>query len=286
MKISIVTPSFNQVSYIKETISSIVNQGYSDLEYLIVDGGSSDGSADVISNFKDKLAYWCSEPDAGQSNAIMKGFSKCTGELFAWVNSDDVLFPNCLRLVAEYYLKNDKPDIITANIAYIDARSEIKRFIRVPQPSQYFFERGVWNSTQPCVFYRRDLFRELGGLNTNYHLSMDVDLWARCMKAGARCIHIPVYLGGFRWHHSAKTVISMRSRHKKENLETAKILNANLNDSSLVSREMWRFVMKVYRTINLHYLMAYVDYKQIYPSCHWHEYVKSQHFLNQLVALK
>ena len=104
-RITIVTPSFNQGGFLSETIESILNQDYPNLEYIVIDGGSTDESLDIIKRYEDQLSYWCSEKDRGQSDAIMKGFNRATGELFAWVNSDDVLLSSCLSVIADCYLR-------------------------------------------------------------------------------------------------------------------------------------------------------------------------------------
>ena len=175
-RITIVTPFFNQARYLEETIKSIIKQNYPNMEYIVIDGGSTDGSVDIIRQYEDQLSYWCSERDRGQSDAIMKGVTMSTGDLFAWVNSDDVFFPGCLKSVAECYLKKGKPDLIHTNIAYIDLESRITRFIRVPRQSRFFFFKGAWHGTAPAIFFKTSLFREGGGLNKKYNLSMDLDI--------------------------------------------------------------------------------------------------------------
>jgi len=260
--ITIVTPSYNQARFIKETIESILKQNYPSLEYIVIDGGSTDGSKEIIRNYENQLAFWCSEKDEGQSDAIMKGFNRCSGELIAWVNSDDVLFPGCLNAAAKCFLENGYPDIITANIAYIDAKSNITRFIRVPRQSRFFFFRGVWHGTAPCVFFKRSLFVKVGGVQKKYKLSMDLDLWVRMMKAGARVVHITSYLGGYRWHKSSKTVRSITNRSTQENHETTEILNEHLHGSTPLTRAFWRITYKIYQTINFNYIIAYNDLKK------------------------
>ncbi len=275
------TPSFNQVGFIEETITSILHQNYAGLEYVIADGGSTDGSIDIIEKNASKLKWWCSEPDDGQSDAIMKGFNQCTGDLFAWVNSDDVLFPHCFDMVARYYVKKNKPDIITANIAYIDANSTITRFIRVPRQSRLLFYRGVWWGTAPCVFFKRSLFEKVGGLQHKYHLSMDVDIWVRMMAEGARVVHIPSYMGGFRIHPSAKTTINLQVRRTKENYETTEIFNEHLVGSTQRSRALWRLMAKGYRAMSLNYLLMCLDYKKLPPGIRWDDYVELDAYKKQ-----
>ena len=277
-KITIVTPSYNQDKFVRETIESILNQNYPNLEYFVVDGGSTDNSVDIIREYKDHIDWWVSEKDQGQTDAIMKGFNRATGELFAWVNSDDVLFPGCLKAVADCYLKNSKPDIIHTNVAYIDSGSRITSFVRVPRQSRFFFFRGVWHGAAPTIFYKTSLFRDIGGLNRKYYLSMDVDIWVRMMKTGAKVAHIPRYLGGFRWHDSAKTVQSLRRRNTQENLETTEILDANLSRSNQARRAFWRKVYNLYQVMNLNYLRAYKDLKSLEKLQRWQEAINDHFF--------
>ena len=119
-KITIVTPSYNQGQFLRETIESVINQDYPSLEYFVIDGGSTDNSVDIIREYEDRINWWESEKDGGQSEAINKGFSKASGEILGWVNSDDVLLPGCLRVVSDYYLRNNKPDLIHSNLALIN----------------------------------------------------------------------------------------------------------------------------------------------------------------------
>ncbi len=282
-KISIVTPSLNQAKYLNKTINTILEQNYRNLEYIIIDGGSTDGSVNTIRNYNSRLSYWCSEPDEGQSAAIMKGFSNCNGELFAWVNSDDILLPNCLNIVARCYEKESKPDIITANILYIDQDDIITRFVRVPKQTRTSFYKGVWYSSQPCIFYKASLFREVGGLNNIYRLSMDVDLWMRLMKDGARVVHLPLYLGAYRWHESAKTVQSLRGRRTCENAETSRIYDTENDMDRPLIRTVWRFASKLYRTVNPnYYAREMVEFAMIQKPLRWMEYALSDSFIRQL----
>jgi glycosyltransferase involved in cell wall biosynthesis len=255
-RITIITPSFNQAQYLPETIESILNQNYPNLEYTIIDGGSTDGSIDVIKRYERHLAYWVSEKDSGQSEAINKGFKKATGELFAWVNSDDVLFPGCLRQIAEYYVKSSKPDIITGNVIYIDGEGKIRRFVRVPPQGRFFFYRGIWHVGSPVVFFRSALFREVGGLNLQYHLCMDLDLWVRMMNANARVAHIKEYMIGFRWHGLSKSTAASKKGAICSHPEAVEIFGNYVPNFDPRKLALWRFIYKLYQMVNLNYVRA------------------------------
>jgi glycosyltransferase involved in cell wall biosynthesis len=273
-RITIVTPSYNQAEYLPETIESVLNQSYPDLEYIIIDGGSVDSTAEIIRQHERNLAYWVSEKDRGQSHAINKGFQRCSGELFAWVNSDDVLFPGCLTAIAECYLRANKPDIIHANVAYIDSRSRITRFVRIPAQKRFFFFRGIWYAQAPVVFFKSSLFRAVGGVNERYYQAMDFDLWMRVMKTGARVVHIPHYLGGFRWHEQSKSFRSyMVPGRKEEGAEDSEILATHLEHSTPLARSFWRYVYKTYRMLTLNYLRASLDLRHARHATHWSQVV-------------
>lgn len=258
-RITIVTPSFNQAKYLPETIESVIKQDYPNLEYIIIDGGSTDGSVDVIKRYERHLAYWVSEKDSGQSEAINKGFKKATGELFTWVNSDDVLLPGSLQTVAEYYGKCNQPDIITGNVVYIDDKGRITRFLRLPRQSRFFFFRGVWHASAPAIFFKSSLFQSVGGVHVHYHLCMDFDLWMRMMNKGARIVHTPRFLGGYRWHHEAKTAQYLAARTSKIPPERERICRENLREYSERKVLFWRKIYKLYQLLNLNYLREYLD---------------------------
>ena len=124
-KISIVTPSLNQAKFLEKTIQSVLAQNYSDLEYIIIDGGSTDGSVEIIKKYQDKIAYWVSEKDRGQSHGINKGFALATGDIFAWLNSDDTYMPGALHTVAEYFSKDSDLDFLYGDVNLINEKSII-----------------------------------------------------------------------------------------------------------------------------------------------------------------
>lgn len=271
-RITIVTPSYNQGEFLEETIKSILDQNYPNLEYFVIDGGSSDHSVAVIQKYAENLDWWVSEPDNGQTSAINKGFAKSTGELLAWVNSDDILLPGCLYQVARYYEERGKPDLIHANGVYIDQDSKVTRAVRVPRQTELFMYRGVWFALAPAVFFRADLMRQVGYLDEQYHLSMDVDIWMKMIKSGGRIMHIPQYLGAFRWHDTSKTTVAIRARRNRmqENPETKRIFDAALPLIPQRRRQFWRRLWKVYQLLNFNYILAFHD-TQVMKNKHWQQ---------------
>jgi len=271
-KISIVTPSYNQDQFLRETIESVLNQHYSNLEYFIVDGGSTDNSVDIIKDYEDRIDWWVSEKDEGQSDAINKGFKRASGDLLCWVNSDDVLFPSCLKEIADCYLKQGKPDIIHANCVFVDNKGILKRLLRMPERTVFFLNRGVWSASAPAIFFSASIMRKVGYLNTRYHLSMDLDLWLRVARAGGIAYHIPKYLGAFRWHGDSQTSIAGQAKKQKndENPETKIILNDALSRSTRKRQKEWRIIWKLYQILNLNYIHSYLETIGV-KGKHWSE---------------
>jgi glycosyltransferase involved in cell wall biosynthesis len=202
--ISVVTPSFNQGAFLEATLQSVLSQGYPALEYIVVDGGSTDGSVDVIQRYADQLDWWVSEADHGQSEAINKGFRQATGELIGWVNSDDLLMPGTLLKVAEAFEKNPDAVLVYGDVDSIDADGQIFNTVR-------YGEWGLLDLMrfsilgQPAVFMRRKLLRALGYLDESFHFLMDHQLWLKMAQEGV-LMYLPTVLAKARYHADAKNV--------------------------------------------------------------------------------
>ena len=180
-KISIITPSYNQAKFIEQTIRSVLLQSYPNLEYIIIDGGSSDGSVEIIRKYEPWLAYWVSEPDRGQSHAINKGFERATGEVFCWLNSDDYYLPNALLTVGGMLAEGMGNYALTGHCLkiYQDGRKAVKLEGRYENRRRLLqFWKG-YQMHQPAIFWRREVFEKVGWLDEELHLIMDFDYWAR-----------------------------------------------------------------------------------------------------------
>jgi len=217
--ISVVTVSYNQASFIEETLRSVIAQGYPNLEYIVVDGGSTDGSAEIIKRYASHLSWWISERDGGQSEALNKGFRRARGEILTWLNSDDRLAPGCLFQVATTYL-NHRPDLIVGRCARImdpDLRPNHLHGCKLPlgEVTRLPLARlldldGAWLQGhffhQPEVFFTRDIFDRAGShVREDLYYSMDYDLWVRMAKAQATVLTIPEVIAIFRQHGAQKT---------------------------------------------------------------------------------
>jgi len=261
-RITIVTPSYNQARYLEKTIKSILDQDYPSLEYIIIDGASTDKSVEIIKKYEEYLTYWISKKDKGQSDAINKGFNRATGDLLCWVNADDVLFPGSLKKVAGVLQDNPRIEIVTGNTLYIDKDDIIIKSIRVPQMRWYLMRMGLFYFCAPAVFFRSELFKRTGGLDINLHLSMDVDLWHKFRLEKARIHHINEYLGGFRVHSYSKTIKIRKGGNIFENPETAILRRKYIPDISKTMLVTTRIFYKLWQIMNLNYLFGYLDFRK------------------------
>ncbi len=209
-KISIVTPSFNQGQYIEETIRSVLLQGYPNLEYIIIDGGSTDGSVEIIKKYEPWLTYWVSEPDRGQSHAINKGWKKATGEIIAYLNSDDVYYPQSFKAVAENY--SVEYSAIMGNLAFINSVSEHTGTSCKPIiPSSDRFDLSIvnpdqWLLPQASTFWTSATLEKAGKwVREDLHFTMDRELFYRSCKQGGIKV-IEDTLAGFRIHGDNKSI--------------------------------------------------------------------------------
>lgn len=203
--VSIVTPSFNQAIFLERTIQSVKNQSYGNLEYIVQDGGSSDGSVEVLDRFSDFLTHWQSAKDNGQTHAINLGFAHAHGEIMAYLNSDDILLPGALHYVADYFSKHPDVDVVYSHRVLIDANDqEIGRWILPPHNDKVL----SWADfiPQETMFWRRRIWKKIGGsLDESFHFAMDWDLILRFRDAGAKFVRVPRFLGAFRIHPQQKT---------------------------------------------------------------------------------
>ena len=212
-KISIVTPSYNQGIFLEKTILSILNQNYPNLEYIIIDGGSTDGSVEIIKKYGKYLAYWVSEKDKGQSNAINKGLKICTGDIISWQNSDDLYLPNVFNYISKLF-KEIKYDLLTGDIIMITKDDKPIRTDRFVPWIKFGLKYIGMPLANQAAFWSKDYLNRAGLLREDLHYDFDEEYFYRLAMCAERIRHIPEVLGCFRSHELAKANDYMN--YKKE----------------------------------------------------------------------
>ncbi len=205
-KVTVVTPSYQQAAYLERTIRSVLDQDYPNLEYIVIDGGSTDGSREVIERYADRLAYWVSVPDAGQTHAINKGFNRGTGEVFAWLNSDDTYEPGAIRRAVEALRAAPDCSFVYGDCSFIDADDRVIGRFNAKQTDLNALRRGSVHIPQQAFFFRAELWERVGPLDQDIWFAMDYDLWLR-LAAIAPYRYFPgAVWANFRLHADAKTI--------------------------------------------------------------------------------
>jgi GT2 family glycosyltransferase len=218
-RFAIVTPSYNQANFLEQTIRSVIEQegrGISfEIDYAVIDGGSTDDSADVIRKYESELSYWCSEKDRGQTHAINKGFGRVSGTIHAYINSDDYYLPGAFAKVAEAFAANPDDDLVHGICQKVDASGSVfkEQISHIQSLSQminlwdyWLRPKENWNFIQPEVFWSDRLAQRLGKFDESLHYTMDFDYWLRGFDAGMNVHRLKEPLAAFRVHEAQKTV--------------------------------------------------------------------------------
>jgi glycosyltransferase involved in cell wall biosynthesis len=238
-RISIITPSFNQGNFLEQTIQSVLSQNYPDLEYIVVDGGSTDGSVDIIKKYENKLAYCVSEKDKGQSEAINKGFRRASGEIIAWLNSDDCYLPGTLERVADFFSSHPAVDLVYGDLLLMDSSGKTLGIRKVVPYNYTLALYGLSTVPQPSAFFRRRALDAVGLLDEELHYQMDTEFFLRFGKKGLNIKHLPTPLAVFRLHAQSKTVSEY---HDKVQQANRRILEKMLG-RAIAEGETWKFQM-------------------------------------------
>jgi GT2 family glycosyltransferase len=200
--VSIITPSFNQASYLEQTINSVLDQDYPHIEYIVIDGSSNDNSVDIIRKYKDKLTYWVSEKDNGQADAINKGFSRATGEIIAWLNSDDYYLAGTVSAVVKIFEGHPEVVLVYGNMLAVDEHGKTFNTLNYKQLTLEdllcFQIIG-----QPAVFMRRSALQKTSGLDPTFHFLLDHLLWIQLAQHG-KILHVDQTWSAARYHPEAK----------------------------------------------------------------------------------
>ncbi|WKZ36428.1 MAG: glycosyltransferase family 2 protein [Anaerolineales bacterium] len=227
LRISIITPSYNQAAYLEQTIQSVLDQDYPNIEYIVIDGASTDGSVEIIRKYQDKLAYWVSEEDSGQAEAINKGFARATGEIIAWLNSDDYYLPNAVSAAVRILEENSDVVFVYGNMLAVDAHGKTFNIMKYKQLTiEDFLCFQIIG--QPAVFMRRSTLQQTGRLHPTFHFLLDHLLWIQLAQRG-RILHIPQIWSAARYHADAKN----RAKAAEFGREAFRILETVAKDESL-----------------------------------------------------
>ena len=204
--VSIVTPSFSQAPYLEETVCSVLEQDYPRIEYMIIDGGSTDGSVSIIKKYADKLAWWVSEVDKGQTDAINKGFGRANGRILAWINSDDTYEPGAVSAAVKYLQEHPDVGMVYADCNFIDEQGRVIGGFGAAQTDYKRLRQGYVHIPQQTMFFRAELWHAIGPLDPSFYFAMDYDLWVR-IASRAEIKYLPGQTwANFRIHTFGKTI--------------------------------------------------------------------------------
>ena len=268
--VSIVTPSFNQGQFLEETIQSVLSQDYDGLEYFVIDGGSTDNSVDIIKKHEDRLTYWVSEPDRGQSHAINKGFGRASGEILAWLCSDDTYYPGTLNTVGRFFRQHPEVDVIYGDATAIDENSHVFAATRSLGFSLLgLLSRGT-TIPQPASFFRRSILDQVGSIDEAIDYCMDYEFYVRVAIAGFKFERIPQTLATYRYHAASKTV-SGKSENNRHNeameQHQAKYAQGRYSVNTL---------KMAFRLFKLKRMLFNIDRYWIYRSHYWQQLAKKK----------
>lgn len=258
--LSVVIPSYNSECYIRECLESLRAAKSARVEYILIDGGSTDNTMSIVEDYRDIFSVVISEKDKGQSDAFNKGFALAQGEYLTWLNSDDVFCSGSLEFSLDWIEKDKKP-WYAANVLYFDKDSWITRCCQSGGFEKWALRFGVLNVFGPSTIFSRKLFQDLGGFGEDFHYCMDTEYWWRIASSGIQFDRIPTYLWALRMHDGAKTAsVLMHSHTPVAMLEERDLIRARYSPNmSKRLRALGIFLVRMYRILNGAYVKSYLD---------------------------
>jgi glycosyltransferase involved in cell wall biosynthesis len=208
--ISIVTPSYQHGRFLERTIRSVLLQGYPNLEYVVMDGGSTDETPQILKRYEKQLAHVESARDGGQADAVLRGFAYTHGEIMAYLNSDDLLAPGALEFAGKFFLEHPHVDAVYSHRVFIDESNLVDSYWILPAHRNWMMKRWDYIPQETC-FWRRRIYEEVGGIDPSFQFALDYDLFVRFMERG-RMERVNRFLGAFRRHAASKTAGLMEGR--------------------------------------------------------------------------
>ncbi len=259
--ISIVMVVYNGAKYIEEALTSVFEQSYKNIEFIVIDGGSTDNTVNIIKKYEEQIDYWVSEPDEGQSDAFNKGFSVCSGTLATWLNSDEILVPNCIEKVAVKIEKN--PDIkwLSSGIIMTDAEKNIIRCRLGERGSNILSTFGILNVYGPSTFFSLDLFHKVGGMKKELHYTMDTDLWWRFKQDGVKLYRLNEYVYIYRLHEDSKTaryIVKNEPRNKEQTNENKRLCKKYMKCNQKVLKYVGKSFLIIFRLFSTNYIKSVI----------------------------
>ena len=273
LSIAIITPSYNQGEFIEETINSVLAQNIDNIDYLIVDGSSTDKTIDILNKYRDKIRF-ISEPDKGQTDAVNKGIQMTNSEIIGWINSDDLYYPGTLQKVREFFLNNPEVDFLYGNANHIDRQGSFME----PYPNKPWdplWLREQCFICQPAAFFRRSLVEKCGFLNEKLHYCMDYEYWLRLSQNNnVKVAHLPEILAASRLYPETKTMGSRFNVAKEINQMQKKILG-KVSDSWVIHYAHVRTEQYVERQKTPKLFVASVAFFMFWGSLRWNKRIST-----------
>jgi len=237
-RITVVTPAYNQGEFLEETMRSVLMQGYPNLEYMVINGGSTDNTVEIIKEYEPYLDYWTTQTNSGQPTAVNTGMARSTGEILAWLNSDDLLLPRTLERVALARMRNPEIKITCGFREVIDAQSRVLGHWVHPRPCNYDLMR-ICYIAQETVFWSREVWEKAGPLGANWRYALDFDLWQKFMAAGYTFHLLPYFMGAFRRHPKSKGSTMEHIRQEELREIYKRYLGRDIYERTLLDETRW-----------------------------------------------